>query len=81
MKSRIKTKILLFVLGPAILISVISGVITDRVTVENEVLNSDKFMFVYSAQFADKINTQLINVENLVKECAVFSSLSDYVTE
>ena len=81
MKSRIKTKILLLILIPVIILSIISGFITNRVTVENEVLNSDKFMAVYSAQFAEKINTHLLSIEMIVKDGADFVSMSDFVTD
>lgn len=81
MLSSIKSKLLVLIILPILIIYSASAYLSYKFSAENEVENIDKFMSIYVEEVADKINNQLKAVEVIARIGADYVELSENVTE
>ncbi len=79
MKLGFRSKILLFVFIPVMLISFISYLVSHRVGVINEKKSTDQFMFALTTQLAERINYELRDIERITKDGAEFVAKSEFI--
>lgn len=80
MKFTIKTKLLLFIILPIIIIYTVTSILNYKYSEENEVENIDKFMSIYAEGVAKEIESELRVIESIAAGGAGYVELSDFIT-
>lgn len=81
MKLTIKSRILLFIVIPTILIYVLSNLIFEQITYEKEIESIDKFLTVLTKEIAHNVDNQLSQIELIAQNGAEFVSITDEITD
>ena len=78
MKLNVKAKLLLFILLPMVVLFLVYFFVVENLTTKEETANIDRSMSIYVRGLADKINTELDNVELLAVGGGDFTIFSNH---
>ncbi|MFH0733159.1 MAG: PAS domain S-box protein [bacterium] len=81
MKLNIRKKLFLAIMPPVISLTLISGYVINNLIKESEIKSIDRFMSVYTSEFANKIDGEFADIAMIAKSTADYVIFSDFLTE